>query len=824
MSIDDGPPEVLDSPLSIWSFLVRHGGIDPKNYDQPLIDEIRTHLALPEEGDFEQLLASNVSVEAFVVAFFKAVAPYAAMMSDLFVVFERAGVKRSNQSMRIDYDFGASVEPLRFDLEHFKEWLKRWRSVSETLFSNQWNRPLLWEIPSAFPDSNHRLLDTGIQQWLREYRAGRWPKSAPPLPISGNLELDTRLERLWPVLLQVLEESARYGAGHDALREASRSAVPEPGENAPSWPPDLLWQLEGDYWAGSVVQNAHSLARRASSEQPAAMAASIESAILKLDDIWRRVPKLPITQDRLASVLWAVLSLPFWQMRHELYSTWVFTQILEALGCLPVRIHVLNGSLKFSFSGSHLATVDLAPPRLHVWAEMRSPLTNPRSKKRTGGIQPDYSLVTDPITAPEASILEIECKQYLKPSATNFSDALTDYAKGRPNAVIVLVNYGGVTDSILDRVDPEVRHRTHMVGHLHPGSAGAKDQFNTLLRTVLETHFRLPPITALPASASGTLGSTAEITLTWNAAPRDLDLHLRVERSRAASLINYSERGRPDADPFVSHEGDVQHGFGPERIGIAKWLDGKYYCAVHNYSNDAPLAASGARVTLRSGSVARDYFCPAQGAGAWWLVFRIDPQNGLVHEFNQIVEFPWRERTIFEEDFSDNRNKWSETFHELAVRDGAYLFSHQRPDKSWLTWKTIRLEDASDFRIEAAISRTAGVEGSYYGLIWGLQDADHLYAFTVRSDRSFRIYRQDDNSLDPLVDWQKFPFLPGDDTPTRLAVEKSGDRLLFQIDGRLVHDLPFRNFFGPNIGFLVYSQVSIRVHTLKVTQLYAPAK
>ena len=99
---------ILDSARSIWSFLVERGGIDEKRYDQPLIDEMRTLLSLPAEGEFAQLLSSSVSVEDFVVAFFTAAEPYALMMGDLMAAFERAGVKRSNQSMYIDFDFGAA--------------------------------------------------------------------------------------------------------------------------------------------------------------------------------------------------------------------------------------------------------------------------------------------------------------------------------------------------------------------------------------------------------------------------------------------------------------------------------------------------------------------------------------------------------------------------------------------------------------------------------------------------------------------------------------------------------------------------------------------
>jgi len=822
---DNDSATVLDTAGAVWSFLVDRGGIDAKRYDQPLIDEMRSILSLPEGGDFGQLLSEKVSVEEFVVAFFTAAEPYASMMADLMAAFERAGVKRSNQAMHIDFDFGAA-RSLRFDLEQFKEWIERWKSVSRIVETNQWSAELLWNIQSALPH-NDSPLSVKVEEWLGTYRSGRLPTAAPPVPVSGVAELDTRIRRLWRVLQRVVEESARYAPTRDALREVDREwrsagRREEPnfiGETS-SWTPDLLYRVEGDLWAGSIVEKSYRLAQQASSMPSAELSRSIDVLITTLDEIWRRLPKVEFQHRGLASVLWAVLSLPFWERRHELYSTWVFTQILEAVEPLAIRIHAINGTLKFSFSGSHLATVDSLQPRLHVWAELRSPLNDPRGKSRTGAIQPDYSLITDPLTAPEASILEIECKQYLKASARNFSDALTDYANGRPNAQVILVNYGGASDSILDRVDAQVRQRTHLVGTLRPDRAESKERFKTLILGVLESRFPLLNLRAVAANTAIPVTSPGEISLTWNDKPLDLDLHLRIEGNRrATSLIQYNELGELDGGPFAQLEKDVQSGFGPELIRISKWLGGKYYCAVHNFSNEIPLAKCGAQVNLRAGGVDRAFLCPSEGEGRWWLVFSLDSETGSMQELNEIVPFPWREQVILEENFSDNGNNWSETYHELAIRDGAYLFSHRRLDKLRYSWKSIGIDEMQDFRVETTISRISGVDESWYGLVWGLKDVDNMYSFSVRSDGFFRVSREDEESLDFLIHWKRCPYLAAGNATTELAIEKRGNTMTFIINGHPVEDLPFQKFFGSNVGFEVHSKIEILIRSVKVTQL-----
>ena len=578
--------------------------------------------------------------------------------------------------------------------------------------------------------------------------------------------------------------------------------------------------MEGDLWAGSIVENAYRVAHIAAGDPTSGSGWSMDTLISNLDGIWRTLPKLQFHQHELAQVLWAVLSLPFWERRHELYSTWVFTQILEAMEPLHIRVHAVNGSLKFSFSGSHLATVDDLQPRVHVWAELRSPLEDPRGKSRRGAIQPDYSLITDPVTAPEASILEIECKQYLKPSARNFSDALTDYANGRQNAQVILVNYGEANDSILDRVGVQVRARTHLVGALRPDRPQSKARFRALILAVLESRFPLLNLSAAGAKLTIPLTSIGDISLTWNDKPVDLDLHLRIEDNHGAtSLIQYNDRGEMEGGPFAQLENDVQTGFGPERVKIGKWLGGKYYCAVYNFSNEIPLAGCHGRVVLRAGGGERTFHCPSEGEGRWWLVFSLDGETGAIEDLNEIVLFPWREQVILEERFTDNGNNWSETYHELAVRDGTYLFAHKRVDKSHYSWKKIEIDETLDFRIDATFSRISGVDKSWYGLVWGLKNIDHMYVFSVRSDGFFRISREDDQSRSFLTHWKECHYLHVRNAHTELGIEKRGETMTFFINRHPVQTLPFQGFFGPNVGFEVHSQIEILIRSLKVTQL-----
>jgi len=167
-------------------------------------------------------------------------------------------------------------------------------------------------------------------------------------------------------------------------------------------------------------------------------------------------------------------------------------------------------------------------PHLHVWTELRSPLAEPSALSGRKNIQPDYTLVADPITSPNSAVVVVECKQYRRFSKGNFSKAVIDYAAGRPNAQIVLAAYGPVRSDFLTELAPEVANRITLLGHLRPGDAATRAQFRETLRDAIMRRFPFserPAASRLPIADSGT-AALKSVKLSWRATPRDLDLHL----------------------------------------------------------------------------------------------------------------------------------------------------------------------------------------------------------------------------------------------------------------------------------------------------------
>jgi hypothetical protein len=128
--------------------------------------------------------------------------------------------------------------------------------------------------------------------------------------------------------------------------------------------------------------------------------------------------------------------------------------------CLkPTSFHVKDGHLEFPFAPNKIATItqpEQPSRRIELWSELRTPAVNLLGKRKRA-IQPDYRYLLIDGKKKPADVVILECKQYKKSSASNFSEAIIDYARACPSASVILCNYGPVLDSVLKRVRETAR-------------------------------------------------------------------------------------------------------------------------------------------------------------------------------------------------------------------------------------------------------------------------------------------------------------------------------------------------------------------------------
>jgi hypothetical protein len=104
--------------------------------------------------------------------------------------------------------------------------------------------------------------------------------------------------------------------------------------------------------------------------------------------------------------------------------------------------------------------------------------------------------------------------------------------------------------------------------------------------------------------------------------------------------VYFASRGSATSPPFATLDIDVTSGFGPETITIERLLPGQYTYAVHNFSNEAPLSASGAQVQVFSPTGVVATFSVPAGSGRWWTVFTLDGTTGAITPVNTIGSSP----------------------------------------------------------------------------------------------------------------------------------------------------------------------------------------
>ena len=130
---NENPLEYFTTSWKIWDFLTEKAGLDIKNYDQHIVEELCKRLSIPSpckeiEGELKK---RNISPEVFIGAFLKAIQPYAQMMVDLCKFFYLHGIKSTNKEMKILFDFGKGPKDLGFDLEHFREIVFKYMKIAQ---------------------------------------------------------------------------------------------------------------------------------------------------------------------------------------------------------------------------------------------------------------------------------------------------------------------------------------------------------------------------------------------------------------------------------------------------------------------------------------------------------------------------------------------------------------------------------------------------------------------------------------------------------------------------------------------------------------------
>ena len=469
----------LDTAADIWEHFVLSEGVKPAHYDDALVNELRHRLQLPVDGDLTtQLRSLAVTPEKFVPALLGSLAPFARMMSDLCAFFVKHNVSSNGTALRIAFDFSQLDQRLEFDLTHFQRWLDVFTSAWSTVHEHAWNSEKLRGLQTILGKRSRSSplapneVDTFL--WLqREMGRGDqpWLDELPvvPIPSEASEAIRRSIERVRDLVLSVMRARSVHFTTYGELREWYRANDRSVDDTAPEpiaqWTINRIVNLERDRFCGITMQLLWGWMHQLPIDTDSAVHENIARCLNQLFD---SLPSVATQTRAPLATLLSALELPVWGQRHALYAAWLMTVIEGAFDGSPIVINDDDGVLRIGPSESCIGTFQLGLEQIESVAELYSLVAEPDGKGRTGGIKPDFVLRPAGTTDTALTHVVIEAKQYIKPNSRSFADAINDYAKGHPNAEIILLDYGRMSSRVDNRIKEQHKPRAHALGNVQP--------------------------------------------------------------------------------------------------------------------------------------------------------------------------------------------------------------------------------------------------------------------------------------------------------------------------------------------------------------------
>lgn len=600
----------------LWDAIKKMGRFSDSYYDKCIEQELKSELGLNKSENLQEL-----KPEVLFNAFFKVMSPLSMMYEDILCLFERCKAIKSSKNIEIEFQ-NCQLSFTKFNIQHFIEAKRIFEEVKTSVRKINFIENKIKKLWSLHSGKNHNkegiIKNKSFQNWIDEYwnKENKWPgvpldfkEVARNLPIAGLL---LRSFECWQALFDFYASTDRRN-WRDCIDKYK--GVEE----------SLLY-YESDFCLGFILFDLYYFAESylAFSEEKKQDTRKRLTEFLEAFEITDRYVEknLQVWKD--------FLKLPVWEKRYEVYSIWVFTQIVTAFPEEYVTFHITDGQLKFPFSGADLADISINDSVFHMWTELRTQtIAEPVGKSRKKAIQPDYSIVYGDEKNIEHTILVVECKQYKKASIKNFSQAIIDYAVNRPNAKVLLADYGAIKhEQIINAVEKIPGSRYNVFSMFRPQSENVAE-FSEIIRESLYLYadvFKLD--TRYPM----------EFVLTWGGISEMQDYDLYMNYIREDSILELSYR-KQDIEGS-EYSGDFRKSPGEECIRINKWKQGIYDIWVNNYTANIDFMDGKPVVFVKTEDMQKKILISYKKTDSkdlnWWHILRIDTRLKIGYIINKM--------------------------------------------------------------------------------------------------------------------------------------------------------------------------------------------
>ncbi len=184
----------------------------------------------------------------------------------------------------------------------------------------------------------------------------------------------------------------------------------------------------------------------------------------------------------------------------------------------------------------------------------------------------------------------------------------------------------------------------------------------------------------------------------------------------------------------------------------------------------------------------------------------------------------YQKKEIFFDDFDDNRNNWPmkgiDAKSSFSLSYGQYYFEHIRNDKSWITYRTVEINEHKDFEIEANITKISGVINQGFGIVWGREDSNNQFDFNISGNGYYKVNKSYLSKRYDIIGWTKSSYINrGNGATNKLTIKKTGNRITFYVNDNYLAEKDFQSFFGDKLGFVIYHNQKIAIDYFRVSYL-----
>lgn len=184
--------------------------------------------------------------------------------------------------------------------------------------------------------------------------------------------------------------------------------------------------------------------------------------------------------------------------------------------------------------------------------------------------------------------------------------------------------------------------------------------------------------------------------------------------------------------------------------------------------------------------------------------------------------FSQSKKVIFVDNFMDNRHSWDEFRNSkvsLKIDDGVYHFNHKRRKGAWATSISTPIDSDMNFMIGTTITKRFGTDNHGYGITWGWINAQNYYVFLISGDGNFQVGKYARGKYVNIIPWTRSKAIQRWNSSNKLVIKKTPEHIDFFINGKFVGQMPFEEFAGNKVGFLVNQNLRIDIENLTIFKL-----